>query len=331
MQELIRHGLISYVSVEHTGPEVFNQATRQMEAASLTFTGFAFVNKGACKLCRINEAPPAAPQREGEHYPWDQCVADQMKAGYDEETAKKICGSIKARNNAEKPPEEAPAMDKKSESFEGRQEQLREKLSAFLGLKYSDGTTRNVWPVLTFPDRLVYQTDEKYFEVSFTVNADGTITFQAPVEVEQVYVEKKALEVFPGADPKELMEVIRKKAPEAKPASPAKTPQGEKRLEEPKMEGKELEAAITAAVTAATAPLQKELEAIKAQKPAEIKVEIPKELAELPAQVKALTDQVKELAARPAAPVGAASGQTKELEATPDYYIPVDRKAGKVG
>lgn len=57
MQEMIRHGLISFVSVEHGGDERLNPATRQMESASLTFTGFAFVNKGACKLCRLNEQP----------------------------------------------------------------------------------------------------------------------------------------------------------------------------------------------------------------------------------------------------------------------------------
>jgi hypothetical protein len=55
MQEMVRHGLISFVSVEHGWDERYNNATRQMEATSLTFSGFAFVNKGACKLCRINE------------------------------------------------------------------------------------------------------------------------------------------------------------------------------------------------------------------------------------------------------------------------------------
>lgn len=32
-------------------------------------------------------------------YPWDKCIEDQIKAGYSEETAKKICGKIKAMNN----------------------------------------------------------------------------------------------------------------------------------------------------------------------------------------------------------------------------------------
>lgn len=33
-------------------------------------------------------------------YPWDQCIADQLKAGHDENSAKQICGSIKAKNNS---------------------------------------------------------------------------------------------------------------------------------------------------------------------------------------------------------------------------------------
>lgn len=61
MQELIRHNLIQFVSVEHGGEEKMNPDTRQMEASSLVFAGFAFVNKGACKLCRVNEEPVTLP------------------------------------------------------------------------------------------------------------------------------------------------------------------------------------------------------------------------------------------------------------------------------
>lgn len=60
MQEMIKRKLIRYVSVEHTGDEAYNPQTRQMESQSVTFHGFAFVNKGACKACRINEAAPKA-------------------------------------------------------------------------------------------------------------------------------------------------------------------------------------------------------------------------------------------------------------------------------
>lgn len=31
-----------------------------------------------------------------EAYPWDECMADQMERYGDEETAKKVCGAIKA-------------------------------------------------------------------------------------------------------------------------------------------------------------------------------------------------------------------------------------------
>ena len=55
--ELVKRKLISFVSVEHGGNEKYNPDTRQMEADTLDFYGFAFVNKGACKLCRIQEAP----------------------------------------------------------------------------------------------------------------------------------------------------------------------------------------------------------------------------------------------------------------------------------
>ena len=59
MIELVKRKLIAMVSVEHTGDERYNSSTRQLEAESLNFSGFAFVNKGACKLCRINEEKTA--------------------------------------------------------------------------------------------------------------------------------------------------------------------------------------------------------------------------------------------------------------------------------
>jgi hypothetical protein len=58
MMELVKRRLIGMVSVEHTGDERYNASTRQLEAETLNFSGFAFVNKGACKLCRINEEKP---------------------------------------------------------------------------------------------------------------------------------------------------------------------------------------------------------------------------------------------------------------------------------
>ena len=161
LMEMIRCKLIKAVSVEHGGSERFNQETRQMEAATLTFTGYAWVNKGACTKCRINEAP-----------------------------------------------KETPVI--------------------------------------------------------------------APVE-------------------------------------------------EPMTDTKELEAQI--------AGLTKELEAVKAQKPAEVKAEIPKELAALPGAMKELSDKfearIKALETEGTPKTG--TGQTKELESMPEFSVHVDRKHGIVG
>jgi len=169
--ELVKRKLISFVSVEHGGSEVFNKETRQMEASTLTFSGFSFVNRGACTKCRINEA----------------------------------------------------------------------------------------------------QTD----------------TPAAPVEQETM------------------------------------------------ADNKELEAAITAAVTAATAPIMKELEAVREsqKKPTDVKIEIPKELAALPGAMKELSDKfearIKALETEGTPKTG--TGQTKELESMPEFSVHVDRKHGIVG
>ena len=175
MQEMIKRKNIRYVSVEHGGDEAENPQTRRLESKTLIFGGFAFVNKGACKVCRLNEAPA----------------------------------------------EETPA----------------------------------------------------------SVHAE-------PVE-------------------------------------------------ETMADNKELEAAITAAVTAATAPIMKELEAVKAQKPAEVKVEIPKELSAIPGVIKELSDKfdaaIKRIDAieKDGTP---ATGMPKELgEALPEYSQNVDRKKGIIG
>jgi hypothetical protein len=53
-----REGKISmlYISVEHSGTELYNPATRQMESDEIIFLGSATVNQGACRKCRLHEA-----------------------------------------------------------------------------------------------------------------------------------------------------------------------------------------------------------------------------------------------------------------------------------
>lgn len=68
--ELIKAGLVNWVSVEHGGDEGFNQATNRLEAKSLIFGGVAVVNRGACTVCTINNSqneqkePVPAPVQE---------------------------------------------------------------------------------------------------------------------------------------------------------------------------------------------------------------------------------------------------------------------------
>ena len=78
MIELVKRKLIAMVSVEHTGDERYNSSTRQLEAESLNFSGFAFVNKGACKLCRINEEKQAPLVSADEPIEAPQVVQDDI-------------------------------------------------------------------------------------------------------------------------------------------------------------------------------------------------------------------------------------------------------------
>jgi hypothetical protein len=101
MQEMIRHGLISFVSVEHGGDERLNPATRQMEAHTLTFSGFAFVNKGACKLCRLNEQPPSDAPKETPATPPEESEMDTKELEAKLEAVTKELEAVKAQKPAE--------------------------------------------------------------------------------------------------------------------------------------------------------------------------------------------------------------------------------------
>jgi hypothetical protein len=52
--ELIKAGLVDYVSVEHGGKERWNAQEKRYDAEELVFGGVAVVNKGACKVCTIH-------------------------------------------------------------------------------------------------------------------------------------------------------------------------------------------------------------------------------------------------------------------------------------
>lgn len=57
--ELIKAGLVDYVSVEHGGKERWNQKEQRYDAEEIVFGGVAVVNKGACKVCTIHNETEA--------------------------------------------------------------------------------------------------------------------------------------------------------------------------------------------------------------------------------------------------------------------------------
>jgi hypothetical protein len=115
---------------------------------------------------------------------------------------------------------------------------------------------------------------------------------------------------------------------EPQPSTETQTPAPAEVPAEDTMDTKELEAKLEA--------VTKELEAVKAQKPAEVKVEIPKELSALPGTIKELSELVKSQAARIDAlekdgTPQTGAGATKELSEIPEFSVKVDRKSGIVG
>jgi hypothetical protein len=129
MQEMIRHNLISFVSVEHGGQERYNTDTRQMEAASLTFTGFAFVNKGACKLCRLNEEPQPSTEPKEEtpaSEPEQDTMADTKEL---EAKVEQLTKELEA-TKAQKPTEVKVEIPKELSALPGSIKELSELVKA---------------------------------------------------------------------------------------------------------------------------------------------------------------------------------------------------------
>ncbi|HIH03782.1 MAG TPA: hypothetical protein HA263_08040 [Methanoregulaceae archaeon] len=96
-----------------------------------------------------------------------------------------------------------------ADSLEGRQEALKIALTAAIGAKWPDGSPAMVWPIMTFDDKVVFRNpaDDLLYAVPYMINGE-TFTFGTPVEVEQVYVEKKALEMMPALAVEQIRAMI---------------------------------------------------------------------------------------------------------------------------
>lgn len=62
--ELVKAGLVTDVSAEVGGREVWNADAKRYEAASLAFYGLAIVDKGACDVCKLKHNEAGEPANE---------------------------------------------------------------------------------------------------------------------------------------------------------------------------------------------------------------------------------------------------------------------------
>jgi hypothetical protein len=71
--ELVKAGLVTDVSAEVGGKEVWNAEAKRYEAASLAFYGLAIVDRGACEVCKLKHNESAGPAGD--------CQDDKTKDG----------------------------------------------------------------------------------------------------------------------------------------------------------------------------------------------------------------------------------------------------------
>jgi hypothetical protein len=71
--ELVKAGLVTDVSAEVGGKEVWNAEAKRYEAASLAFYGLAIVDRGACDVCKLKHNEAGGPA--------DDCQTDKTKEG----------------------------------------------------------------------------------------------------------------------------------------------------------------------------------------------------------------------------------------------------------
>ncbi|MDD5245697.1 MAG: hypothetical protein PHU49_16950, partial [Syntrophorhabdaceae bacterium] len=153
------------------------------------------------------------------------------------------------------------------ESLERQIETVRQALSGATGLRYPDGTPRNIWTVMTLPDQVIWQHPDtsQYFSTPYTMVGE-TVTFGTPVEVEQAYVVKQAGKVITNMTAEDL-DNIAKRNKMADPTTKTETDAAIAKLQ------KERDDAL-AAKDVEIAKLQKERDDLKAEQE---KVKLQKE------------------------------------------------------
>lgn len=85
--ELIENGIVTDVSAEVGGKEIWNAESKRYEAASLAFYGLAVVDRGACNVCKMkrNEAAEREEAEEKERMEMEQKELEQKLAALETE------------------------------------------------------------------------------------------------------------------------------------------------------------------------------------------------------------------------------------------------------
>jgi len=159
-------------------------------------------------------------------YDWDKCMADQMEEYGDEETAKKVCGSIRAKYGEYRAMTDKERGDIESELGVTRKESKRslierviaaikgkattkeESLNQFQGRIYTAFSAQfpasqnygldysipsaSPWIVDVFPDHVIISYGEDFFSATMMIAPDGSIDFAE----QSAWVKVKKLEAW---------------------------------------------------------------------------------------------------------------------------------------
>ncbi|MCC7575192.1 hypothetical protein KO361_06390, partial [Candidatus Woesearchaeota archaeon] len=115
---------------------------------------------------------------------FNECVLDMEKQGYDNETAKKICGTLERELKKKGERDVTVKNQNKKDSLEERSNRIRR---AF------EGSGEKGYVAQVFDDAVIlhdFDTD-KYFEIKYVLDDDGKITKGEPKEVDLVYIQKR--------------------------------------------------------------------------------------------------------------------------------------------
>ena len=77
------------------------QEAEKLQAEAQAAEAQAEADRQKAEAAQLREASDLLPierMKLGEKYPWDECIADQMKEYGDKETAEKVCGAIRAKS-----------------------------------------------------------------------------------------------------------------------------------------------------------------------------------------------------------------------------------------